>query len=148
MYPKRSSKDSMNYDNNIMAFIDDSRRAAQNSVISKASKSSSLRSVKYNPKRNLNQKSPSENSNYSFTNKRSMMLDLDLNQSHDISNDIKNTSVRNKSKGSEVTTIFKRPSNKHMKNRISVIDTNMLRERSKFLNFENNKTRRTDSKIK
>jgi hypothetical protein len=43
--------------------------------------------------------------------------------------------------------IFKRPSNKHIKNRISVMDSNMLRERGKFLNFENN-TKRADSNVK
>lgn len=56
-------------------------RQDQNVPNTKPMKSSSLRSVKYNPNRkkltNSNTKSPSQNSNYSFSSKKNIVLDLD-----------------------------------------------------------------------
>jgi hypothetical protein len=74
------------------------------------------------------------------------MLELDFSgkiHNFDISLN-KKTTVRGSNNQSAV---FKRPSNGHAKNRISIADSTMLRERGRLLNFET-QTRRADSKIK
>ncbi|CAI2362674.1 unnamed protein product [Moneuplotes crassus] len=115
-------------------------RAHPNAPSIKPIKSSSLRSMKFKGGNRRytqsNSKLNSQNSNYSISNKKNFMLDLDFG-SQDISIEHPNPSL----KGSK-----SRPMNRPVKSRISVVDSNMLREKGNFLNFET-QSRRAESKI-